>query len=348
MIGEFNPDMMILARSLKEWKQADLAVKTGKTQAYVSKVERRVLPPSEEFINQLSEFLDFPRSFFFQPGHLSGLPASVHPMYRKQTSKAKVLERVHAEMNLRILHLRLLPPSLTAHMANLFSAIIVKVAPSASDPKGTAQRFRWAHGIISGPVEDLMALAEKSGMVVLLCDFGDETDEAVDGVSMLVPSLPPTIFLNKKRPADRMRFSLAHEMGHILMHRVPSDTMESEANEFAAELLMPEADMRIVLIAPITLNKLAALKPDWRVSIGALLYRSGKLGLMDDQTKARLYRQLSVLGWKKQEPSFLDFAGEKPRWPKEVFGGCVAHNDNLPQQLHTYKHRLEVYYDVAA
>ncbi len=64
---------------------------------------------------------------------------------------------------------------------------------------------------------------------------------------MNVRDLPPCIFLNQHVPADRMRFSLAHELGHIIMHTVPGDEIENEANAFAAELLVPEKQFRRAL-----------------------------------------------------------------------------------------------------
>ncbi|MBI2234663.1 MAG: ImmA/IrrE family metallo-endopeptidase [Micavibrio aeruginosavorus] len=317
MTRDFNPDMMVLARSLKEMTQADLATATGKTQAYVSKIERRVLPPSADFIQEIIEKLEFPRSFFFQPVHLTGLPASVHPMYRKQTTKAKVLERVNAEMNIRIFHLRLMPPHLLLPLIQTFGDMAERIRTITSCPKQAAREFRRIHNLVSGPIEDLTLMAEKSGIIVFYCDFGDETDEAVDGVSMIVPALPPTIFLNKKRSADRMRFSLAHEIGHLFLHLVPSDTMEYEANDFAGELLMPEQEMKTVLTLPISLNKLAALKPTWKVSIAALLMCAKRMGIFESEAEVSfLFRQLTVMGWRKQEPASLDFPPEKPNLKK--------------------------------
>ena len=59
---------------------------------------------------------------------------------------------------------------------------------------------------------------------------------------MMAPDLPPCVFLSRSAPADRLRASLAHEIGHAVMHRVPTDTMEDEAYTFGAELLLPERD----------------------------------------------------------------------------------------------------------
>ncbi len=121
------------------------------------------------------------------------------------------------------------------------------------------------------------------------------------------------MLLNGAHPADRMRFTLAHELGHLVMHRFPNEKMEEEANEFASSLLLPEADMREAFTGRrVTLPLLAALKPEWKVAMQALLYRAGKLGLVDANQSRYLWQKISANGWKTREPPELDFAREEP------------------------------------
>jgi hypothetical protein len=80
----------------------------------------------------------------------------------------------------------------------------------------------------------------------------------VDGVCLNLKSLGkiPKVIVNVENPKSRQRFTLAHELGHILIpwhtgsivdHLDPDENseiegywaMEQEANAFAAELLMP-------------------------------------------------------------------------------------------------------------
>lgn len=343
----FNPAMMVTARQLKGWNQADLATITGRSQAFISKVERDVLTPSREFVEALAATTEFPTTFFHQPGHMGGLPVSVHPMFRKQhmaeakqTSKVKVLDRVNAEMSLRIFHSRMIGDRLDDQV-NKFAELHSEI--NTCDPEGAARAFRHLHGVPKGPIHNLTMLAENSGILVFHCDFGNDTDEMVDGVSMHVPSLPPAIFLNKNKPADRQRFSLAHEIGHVFLHRIPTETMELEANDFAGELLLPEADMRRVFSPPVTLHKLAAMKPEWRVSVQALLYRAGKLRLIGDEVRGSLWREINRMGWRKHEPPFLDFEPERATLVATILGGI---GNELPEVLHTFSNKLKEMYQI--
>jgi Zn-dependent peptidase ImmA (M78 family) len=81
--------------------------------------------------------------------------------------------------------------------------------------------------------------------------------------------------------ADRSRLSLAHELGHIVMHTAPDDDekMESAAHRFAAAFLMPASDIKPYLISP-RLSTLRRVKAYWRVSIKALIKRAFDLALI--------------------------------------------------------------------
>ena len=71
-----------------------------------------------------------------------------------------------------------------------------------------------------------------------------------DGLTMFTSNQAPVIWINRNIPNDRKRFSLAHELGHLVMHlrsenlEKPEDQKEIEANEFAGEFLMPESQCK--------------------------------------------------------------------------------------------------------
>jgi Zn-dependent peptidase ImmA (M78 family) len=94
-------------------------------------------------------------------------------------------------------------------------------------------------------------------------------------------------------PTDRLRWTLTHEVGHIVMHRFPTDGMEREADQFAAEFLMPAREIQAQLFG-VTLPRLAALKPYWRVAMS----------------------QMGMRGYRTHEP--VDIPAEEPTLLKEL------------------------------
>jgi Zn-dependent peptidase ImmA (M78 family) len=110
---------------------------------------------------------------------------------------------------------------------------------------------------------------------------------------------------------------VAHELGHLAMHRSflrkAHSEIEDEAFRFAAEWLMPESAMRSVIQDPVTLTSVANLKPIWGVSLASLVKRAFDLSLITQRQYHYLFHQLGNLGWKTREPPALDIPVERPR-----------------------------------
>ena len=77
------------------------------------------------------------------------------------------------------------------------------------------------------------------------------------------------------------------------MHRIPTPTMEEEADRFAAEFLMPASDIKSDL-KEMTIEKAAYLKPFWRASMQSLIYRAKTLKVITAGQENYLNRQMSL------------------------------------------------------
>lgn len=311
MNDKYNHELLLLARQYRGKSQAEIAQLAGLDQGHYSKVERGLLngEPTHATLSAISRAVNFPIDFFYQSDEITGLPISVHDIaWRKRASvNATDLKRLQAELNIRVMHLRRLLTS-------------IEITPDlplprfdAEDHGGAdkvAQLLRRTWMIPDGPIKNLTALCERAGILIIMCNFA----ETVDGLTMHLRDLPPIIFLNKSRPADRVRHSLAHELGHLIMHSIPSEEMEAEADLFAGELLVPVKQLRSDLAGgKISLERLVQLKLYWRVSVASLLYRAGVNSLISSNQSQYLWRQLSARGWRKTEPSETQFEQEKTK-----------------------------------
>ncbi len=111
----------------------------------------------------------------------------------------------------------------------------------------------------------MVKLIEAAGGIVVYCDLKTRD---LDALSHRVEGLPPLIFINSNLSGDRARFTLAHEIGHLVLHSIPDDdgSMEEQADMFAADLLMPGPEIRHQLVN-LNMEKLARLKAFWKVSM---------------------------------------------------------------------------------
>ena len=290
-----NPEMVRLARESREMTQTDLAHKLGVPQSKISKVEAALLEPSGTELERLARLLERPIEFFTWTDPVYGF--ATHEMFHRRRQKvgARTLTRNHAEMNIRQMQLERLLRS-----AEIGSDGFQRIDPDEYDGnvEQVARAVRAAWQLPPGRVKNMSQLIEKAGGIIIPYDFGTRQ---IDAVSQWLPHLPPVFFVNTQFPADRVRLTLAHELGHLIMHRTVEPDSEAEATLFAAEFLMPAKDIRHDL-RDVTLPLLARLKPYWRVSMAALAVRAHELDTISDRQYRRIMMRLQQLGYRKREP----------------------------------------------
>jgi Zn-dependent peptidase ImmA (M78 family) len=164
-----------------------------------------------------------------------------------------------------------------------------------------------------GPIESVSAILEQAGVMVIP---ESSSHSEMDGTSVWRSDLPPMIFVNQHATQDRMRFTMLHETGHLVLHQRSvlsqvSDNIEEQAHRFASAFLMPADEIKPQL-RNLTISKLADLKRHWRVAMSALVMRAKQLDVITPTEATYLWRELSKRGWMKREPEQLDVRGESP------------------------------------
>lgn len=306
MTKEVNPAMVELARKSHGWTQTKLAEMIGCYQGTISKIEQGILDVTEEMLDDLVEALGFPRSFFLQGGGIY-TPGIIYNRSRKRIGK-RVKEQIDALNNI---HARVVHALLDAIELESERDIPQLTVEEFGSPSEAARVLREYWQVPRGPIDNITSLIERAGGIVVHVDV--QTRE-FDGVYYPFPDLPPLIFVNKNLPGDRLRFTLAHELGHIVLHNRPKDIdlMEGETNEFAAEFMMPEEDIRPSLQS-LSLPKLGNLKRYWKMAMGAILVRANTLGTITDRRYRYIWMQMGKAGYRKREPVELDISVEQPR-----------------------------------
>ena len=296
MPNKFNPDMVVLAREASDMTQLELAEVSRIPQPKLSKLENGIFEPSPEEVTALATALKFEPEFFFQTDKIYGLGSSLLFNRKKRTVTVGVQRRVQANVNVARMQIdRLLRG---AEVVQVRKFMRLDIDQFDKDTEEIARRVRAAWNVPVGPIANLTKLVEGAGGIVIRCDFGIEE---IDATHLWLPDMPPLFFVNSRMPPDRYRFTLAHEVGHAVMHEHPTGDIEKDANQFARALLMP-ADQIGPQLVGITVQKAARLKPHWKVSISALIVRAHDLGMIDDGRYESLFKHLSALGYRRNEP----------------------------------------------
>ena len=308
-----NFRMLRLARELRATTQTELARLTGIPQARLSRIESGQVAANDDDITAIAAALELPVAFLGEPG----VPAAV-PLFRKRAIRSvKRLATIQARLNTAVLIAqRLLDAGIDLDPPQTF--------PDAGEfpahePIRAARELRRAWRLPVGRIDDLTAVIESAAGLVLYVDFG--ADEATAAFISTPGDERMWFLLNTREQAgDRLRLSLAHELGHAVLHRrLPTSdeaAQELEAFQFAAELLLPADTFdRAVPFDGLTLAVARRLKETYWVSIQAIIRAAHDRGRISRPRYTSLYKQLSARGWRTEEP--VPIESEEPRlWPE--------------------------------
>lgn len=312
-MASVNREMLALARESRRKTQTALAEEAGVVHSTISKVESGMSEPSEQLVEAYAKALRYPIEFFYTTAPPARLPVA---FYRKKKSKGVVdLRTIEAQMRIACMHLDRLLRSVEPPPLRLQSADLSKGHKSASD---VADELRMAWHVKRGPIPNVTALIEAAGVFVLSWNFDIP---GVDALSIWPDGLPPVIMVDTTVPGDRLRFTLCHELGHLILHHQhvfpPEGDLEAEANEFASAFLMPRDDIKPFL-SGLSLERMAQLKMHWRASMQSILVRAADLGAITEAQSQRLWKQVNYMGLKRAEP--VEIPREMPTMAKNLVG----------------------------
>jgi Zn-dependent peptidase ImmA (M78 family)/transcriptional regulator with XRE-family HTH domain len=292
----FNYEALIVARQSRGRAQAEVAKAAGVSQGLMSKVENGLRPLSLEQAEKVAEHLGYPVTLFYEPGPIrEGRSGCLYHRKRK-TLPAKTLDRLDGRMAIRLIN--------TRHMLNGLELVGERTFHTLDPdefggPENVASALHRAWRVPSGPIRNLVALVESAGAIIVTSPFGTHK---LFGMSQWTTRDHPLFFLNADTSTEELRWTIAHELGHLTMHAIPtSGDPEQEADAFAGEFLAPRS-----LILPdlqgLTFGRLPALKMHWRLSMKALIKRAEVVSAINRPDAVRLYKQYSARRWNNAEP----------------------------------------------
>ncbi len=157
--------------------------------------------------------------FFYRVERPLGVDKAMLFHRKRARTRQSVLQRFHARVNI----VRLAVVSLLKHVSDWSIHVPRMSLDELGCPSEAARKLRASWQINRGPIRDLTGLLESAGAIVVKFDF--ETPD-IDALGLWPWDTVPLIFVNSSSPADRARFSMCHELGHLILHELPSDTME--------------------------------------------------------------------------------------------------------------------------
>jgi Zn-dependent peptidase ImmA (M78 family)/transcriptional regulator with XRE-family HTH domain len=317
----FDGARLTLARQLAGLRKSDLAALVAKSPTAVAGWESGAKTPTAATVAQLALSLSVDPGFFaIRPDDIAALSTTPHFRSLRSTSQlARDQAFAYGQVAVDI------AASSERHVefpeVDLPSYPVAMVDTDGDGAEKAARLVRQDWGLGDKPAGHLVRLLENHGVLVV---FSPPQVSSVDAYSF-DSRLRPVVVLNPiKHDYYRQRFDVAHELGHLVMH---SDAepggriVEDQAHRFAAELLMPAAQLGDLL--PGTMGAgawrtLARLKEQWGVSLQALLYHARRLGRLSDVSYRNAMMTISSRGWRRDEPGLVSTTEQPSLLPRAI------------------------------
>lgn len=294
--AQANTELVYLHRLSRGWSKKRLADEARVSPSHVSRVEAGVLSLAGRPLADYAAAFQVPIQALCAPFTRS--PAEgTH--FRSNLSAAEwKRDRLWAQANLVALSLGRLTDQVDLDPALAIPELDpTDFAPEAGEIS-VAQVLRryWR---LSGPISSMTELLEAAGVFVVTAPF---QERHVDAVTIRADRQHPAlIYIDDSLPADRMRMTLAHELGHLVMDAMtlasPAE-VERRATAFASEFLAPAEEIGSDLdrVSVRTLHELDELRLRWGVSESSLVVRAHQRGVLSDYQYRSLFRVLNETG----------------------------------------------------
>jgi Zn-dependent peptidase ImmA (M78 family)/DNA-binding XRE family transcriptional regulator len=281
----------------------DVGGLVGLSHAAIKKYEDGVAMPASDVLLALSRALNVRAEYFFRPElvELEGVE------YRKRgTLPKKRLDAITHELLDQVerrLELENLFPTPPVQTFSTVSGLPAEVT-ALDDIERAAECVRAAWKLGLDPIPDLIDLMESQGIRVFMLDA--EAGQKFDGLAAHVGGMP-IVVVGRHWPGDRQRFTLAHELGHLVLNGRLADGLAEEAacNRFAGAFLFPAASVVQKFGMhrnAVELQELALLKEEFGLSMSGILFRLRDLGIVSPAYRDMQAKLFSMKGWHVHEP----------------------------------------------
>ncbi len=319
---KFNGQRLKEALIFREKKMTELADKTGISKQSLSLYANESNVPPYENVLKIAQALDFPTEYFMSEDLCTVTTGNTY--FRSQASAAKKsrnaqkvkLEYVSKMYEVLLNYMNVpelnLPNTSDIHIPDTVVEADSDEAFEEIEKLASCVRECWDLG--NGAIDNMQYALQSNGIIVT--GFSD-VESGIDAFSQQITIDGKIIYIIAlsigSKPIERLRFDMAHELGHILMHTWGEDNediskdefnaREKQANMFASALLLPkETFTRMVSAYPTNVDYYLALKKKWKVSMQAMMYRTRQLGIISANQFQYMMRIMSKNGNRTHEP----------------------------------------------
>ncbi len=263
-------------RLLKGISQEDLAQQIGLNKMAVSNYEMDKRNPEMAIIQKIAEALDV--SFSALLSQQDQQLVIEHGAFRKQSSIKKGTQD-------------LIFGKLDRYLGRLFNVISILgetvLAPSPSIERKRMMNCEEAGQYLrkllclptNGPIGNITDILENNGYIICPVEMDER---GFSGNSGMVNGRP-YIAVNTTMPAERQRFTLIHELAHLVFIFNDVEDEEKLVDDIAGAFLLPEQDIRRELGPKRNsiISDLRIIQKEYGVSMSSIVARAHQTGILN-------------------------------------------------------------------
>lgn len=278
----------------------ELADQISLSHTAIQKYEDNKMVPSSDVLIKLAKALNVKIEYFFRPElfTLENIQYRKHsdmPDYELEEINAKILDQIERRIELE----NLFP---TSPIQNF--NIGEKKLTTFDDIERIANEIRKQWNLGLEPISNLIDAFEENGIKVFEVD--NQLYPRFDGFSAHI-NKHPIIVIGNQWPGDRQRFTLAHELGHLVLYGFFHPDLEEEkcCNRFAGAFLLPKKSLALILGEKRTSlepRELSILKQEFGISMLAILHRAKDTGIITNSLYRKIRSIFNENGWSLKEP----------------------------------------------
>lgn len=293
------------ARMLSGLSLRGLGERVGLSHTAIQKFELGILTPSSRDLLKLAKGTGVKTEYFFRP---SGVTLRQVEFRKKANLGKAAQDMLVLQLSEQVERRAELVSFFAQWPGTRFSlpAGLPERIRTPEDLETAAEVLRRAWDLGQDPILDMVDALERGGIWVFM--LPSDAEGRMNGLCALAGDVP-VVAVAETWPGDRQRFTLAHELGHLVISgRLDSSSdldEEKACHLFAGAFILPRAAL-IRELGPsrrwIEWRELAALKMQFGLSMAASLHRARSVGILPEEAFSRLYKAFSRFGWRKAEP----------------------------------------------
>lgn len=313
------------ARLMNGFSLQDLADAMGNqlTRQALHRYEKGEVIPDTEKINLLSKVLHVNPDYFFRSTKVELGEVEFRKLSKMPQKEASIIKEITKEKLSRYLELEEI-----LGLANEFEDYLkdFEIVSEYKQVNKAAELLRKKWGLGVSPIFNIVELLEDKNIKVL--DL--RVNEDFDGLQTRVNGTIPVVAYNAKKinKPDRIRFTLLHELAHLLLKfgEMSEKQKETLCHQFAGAMLLPEETLKTELgehRTKLSINELGNIKKQYGISMQTVVMRARDCGIINEHYTKQFFFMIKQMNWKVDEPVEYQGVEESNRFEQLLFRALI-------------------------